>query len=351
MSEPAAAPVAAPTEPDPRRQSSLSSPSSWLGTAALALAVSLLAVGWNWYETRRELGRLQEEVAMRLQNTELEGRETRTVAKRAEEDVRDATGKLGLLEARIVESQSQQVALEQLYQELSRGRDEWLLAEVEQTLAIASQQLQLAGNVPGALVALQSADSRLARSDRPQFIPLRRVLAKDIEQLKAVPDLDIPGITVRLDQLVAGADGLTLLADGRPQAPHEGSTEAGSMLGRLGALVWGEIRQLVRIQRLDNADQALLSPEQSRFLRENLKLRLLSARVALMQRNEGVFKGDIRSAKAHLEKYFDGRERVVASAIGVLTELAQAEVTVELPTLVDSLAAIRTAKAAGDKSR
>ena len=65
--------------------------------------------------------------------------------------MRDAQARIGALEAKLLESQSQQLALESLYQELSRSRDDWLLAEVEQTLAIAAQQLQLAGNVQAAL--------------------------------------------------------------------------------------------------------------------------------------------------------------------------------------------------------
>jgi uroporphyrin-3 C-methyltransferase len=78
--------------------------------------------------------------------------------------------KVGVLESRQLEAQSQQLALEQLYQDLSKNRDEWALAEIEQVLSTASQQLQLAGNVQGALIALQNADRSLSRSDKPQFI-------------------------------------------------------------------------------------------------------------------------------------------------------------------------------------
>jgi len=102
-----------------------------------------------------------------------------------------------MLENKIAESQSQQVALEALYQELSRSRDEWALAEIEQMLTVAAQQLQLAGNVQAALLALRTAEGRLARSDRPQFMPLRRVLNRDIERLKAAPSLDVTGMALR----------------------------------------------------------------------------------------------------------------------------------------------------------
>src|SRR5207237_560705 len=81
----------------------------------------------------------------------------------AQDIAREMQNRMTVLESNIAQSRSQQAALEQLYQELSRSRDEWALAETEQVLAIASQQLQLAGNVQGAILALQTADARLAR--------------------------------------------------------------------------------------------------------------------------------------------------------------------------------------------
>src|SRR5207342_1659331 len=105
----------------------------------------------------------------------------------AQEAAGDVQVKVGVLDDKLAQSQNQQVALESLYQELSRNRDDWSLAEIEQIVLIASQQLQLAGDVRAALLALQTADSRLQRLDKPQLIPLRKVIAKDIERLKALP--------------------------------------------------------------------------------------------------------------------------------------------------------------------
>ena len=85
--------------------------------------------------------------------------------------------KLSLLEAKLAESQNQQLAMEALYQELTRTRDEATLEEVEQLLLIANQQLQLANNVKAALIAMQEADARLQRIDRPQLSSLRKVLS------------------------------------------------------------------------------------------------------------------------------------------------------------------------------
>jgi hypothetical protein len=167
-----------------------------------------------------------------------------------------------------------------LYQELSRSRDEWALAEIEQIVTAASQQLQLAGNVQAALLALQTAEGRLARPDRPQFIPLRRVLNRDIERLKAAPNMDIAGMALRLDNLIQSVDSLPLQFDERLQsAPKRaGSGGATGVWERVLSEVWDEMKQLVRIRHMDRPDAALLPPAQAYFLRENLRLRLLDAR-------------------------------------------------------------------------
>src|SRR4029077_4320932 len=164
----------------------------------------------SWLDARHRIATTQEELARRLREIESDAREARSVARQSQETLRESQSRLAQLESRLAESQSQQLALEALYQELSRNRDEWQLAEIEQVLAIASQQLQLARNVRAALLALQLAEQRLARADRPQFTPIRRALARDIDRLKTLPTLDLAGMTTRIDNLAAKVDTLPL---------------------------------------------------------------------------------------------------------------------------------------------
>src|SRR3954468_20120839 len=233
-------------------------------TVALAVVVVVLAAGLaalSWLDARHRIATTQEELARRLREIESDAREARSVARQSQETLRESQGRLAQLEGRLAESQSQQLALEALYQELSRNRDEWQLAEIEQVLAIASQQLQLARNVRAALLALQLADSRLARTDRPQFAAIRRALARDIERLKAAPAVDFAAVTARLDNLIAGADALPLAFDERTErAPvaKDPATLDRSFVARLGAEVWNEISQLVVVRRMDAAEPPLL---------------------------------------------------------------------------------------------
>jgi len=258
-----------------------------------------------------------------------------------------------VLENKIAESQSQQLALEALYQDLSRSRDEWALAEIEQMLTIASQHLQLSGNVQSALLALRTAEGRLARSDRPQYLPLRRVLNRDLERLKAAPNLDITGLALRLDQIISGVDHLPLHFDARAQeaTPRAATAESGGIWTRVLAEAWSEMLQLVRIRVMDQPDAALLSPSQSYFLRQNLQLRLLDARQALLARDALRFRADLEAARAWISRYYDKKAKATIATQASLKQIAATAIEVELPSINDSLAAVRNFKGPPEKGR
>ena len=317
--------------------------------AALALVVALAAMGvsaYQWYQDRGADDALRGELARRLADMEARNKEAGARAAQAASALREAETKLGVFESRLADSQSQQVALETLQQELSRNRDEWALADIEQSLLLASQQLQVAGNVRAALIAMENAETRLQRMDQPRYAALRRVLARDIERLKALPLVDVYGISARLDDAIAAVDKLQLAMDARirpevsrqaPAAPAEAPAWQ-----RMLREAWHELRQLVRVQRTTGAqDAALLAPEQALFLRENLKLRLLGARVSLLVRDSKGYQADLLAAAAMLERYFDMSEGQVAATAATLRKLKSQQVQVDVPDITDTLEALR----------
>jgi len=330
---------------------------AWRWPMAPILLVAVLALGlitWQWLETRDRFDNLQQELARRLADSDTTAKESRALARQSLESLQGLQTKLGVLEAKLAESQGQQDALEVLYQELTRNSDDRLLAEIEQTLAIAAQQLQLAGNVEAALIALASADARLASANRPQLLVLRKLLNRDIDKLKALPLADTSGMALRLEGIVTAVDTLPLAfeAPAREESAKAVAGTAGDFgfWRRLLSDMWSEIRQLVRVERLDRPDPALLSPAHAFFLRENLKLRLLNARLALLQRDGKTFRNDLKQTQLWLERYFDAHDKRVMSAITSLKQLGGADISLELPSLNDSLSALRNAKAGSEKS-
>ncbi len=307
----------------------------------LALAASALAA-WQWYDARKRFDVMRQDVARRFAEIDTLSRDTRSLAAQSRDELRDVVARLGQIEARMVEVQNQRLALESLYRDLSGSRDVWVLAEVEQTLLIANQQLQLAGNVKAAQIALEAADTRLARMDRPQFTALRRVISQDIERLKAAPYVDVVGMALRLDNVMTAVDSLPLAMEERPRPANDATAPAS---GGFWANLWREtmqdLRRLVRIQNAERPEAPLLSPEQAFFLRENLKLRLLGARLALLARDEASFKADLSAASDWLQRYYDTGSKPGAAALSTVKLLAQSEVGIKLPDISASLDAAR----------
>ena len=336
-----------PTAPAPKA-------AGWARYTALAvlIAVAALAVaGWQWYDSRRELRAIKQELAKRLSDSDTQSKESRIVTEQVREAVADAQVKLGVLEARIADSENQQIALEALYQELSRNRDEWAYAEIEQAINIAAQQLQLAGNVKAALIALQTADARLQRMDRPQLLALRRAINRDIDRMKALPFVDTLAISTRLDNMIAGVDGFPLAMEMRPQADAEATAAAdGNAWTRFWREAWSDMKQLVRVQQMDKPEMPLLTPSQSFFLRENLKLRLIGARLSLLARDAPSYKADLKAARDWLNRYYDTRNNNVAHAAAVLRNLHEAEVSIEAPDISGTLEAARGLRLARERT-
>ena len=318
--------------------------------AVLALA-AVVIVGWVAVDTRLNTRSAQESAGGRLSELGSEAQQLRTALTQVQAALKEAQMRVGELEARVADTHEQRVALEEMYRELSRSADDRVLSEVEQMLVLASQQLQLAGNVRGALAALQAADQRLARAEKLAAAPLRRAIAQDMEKLRAVPLVDTAGMALRIDQVIAQADTLPLIiAETLPPARvarARPSEEQG--IARVARDFWEEMKGLVRIRDLDTQDAALLTPAQGYFLRENLKLRLLAARMSLLARDEAAFREDLKAGQAWISRWFDARAKATTTALATLKQVAETPVNIAVPDINASLAAVRTARTARER--
>ena len=321
-------------------------------TLGVAVVAVIAAIG-AWLDARHSDQLLRNEVAQRMAAVEASTQAATKGQADVAADVRDTQAKITLLETRVAESQAQQAALEALYRDLAPSRDEIAVTEIEQVLLVASQQLQLAGNVQSALAALQLADARLQRLERPQFLPLRRALTRDIDRLKAMPYVDVAGMSLKLDQALGAVNTLPLAMDERlpPPVPAKASPPADEpSWQRLLREVWAEIRQLVRVEVADRPAAPLLLPSQQYFLRENLRLRLLSARIALLNRDDTSFKSDVTASDTWLKVYFDTRAKSVQAMQATLKQLAATPMGGAMPDLGASLEAVRVLRLAQERT-
>jgi uroporphyrin-3 C-methyltransferase len=315
----------------------------------LTLAVLVVIFVWQWLDAHSQLNQTQQEVARRLSEVEAANKTNQMLVVQNQELVRELGGKLSLVESKYAETQNQRAALESLYQEMSSSREQTALAEVEQMLLIAGQQLQLSANVKAALIAMQQAESRL---QRPAFANLKKRVGQDIEKLRAVPYVDVPAINLRLDSVIGVVDSLPLLQDTHiePLKQAAGGDPAEGTWKRFWSEIWQETKSLVRIENTEHQEMPLLSPTQTFFLRENLKLRLLSARMALLTRDQVSFRRDLKTSQEWLKRYFDVRSSESAEALDTLQKLAASSIVINLPDISGSLEAVRNYRVTHERS-
>jgi uroporphyrin-3 C-methyltransferase len=298
----------------------------------------------------QRLSSMQEQLARQSADSAAQAAEARVTARQAQELAVETAAKLSVTEARLSEVSLQRSQLEELMQSLSRSRDENLVVDIESAVRLAQQQAQLTGSVEPLLAALKSAEVRVGRAAQPRLTPLQRAIARDVDRIRATAQADTPALLVKLDELVALADELPIanavavprVNDGFKRKPEETVT---TWWMRLGALLQEEVRGLVRVSRIEDPDAALLSPEQSFFLRENLKLKLLNARLGLLSRQIESVRSDLLSASNAMGRYFDSSSRKTQTAMTLLQQIRGQIKGLEVPRVDDTLAALTTAAA------
>ncbi len=346
----------------------------WWALLILMGAVSATSLVLAWKADQRGAS-LEQELVRRQQDGAGKVAEARLLAKQAQELSGESAAKVALLEARVAEVAVQRSQLEELIQSLSRSRDENVLIDIEAAIRVALQQAAITGSAEPLVATLKQGDERLARYKQPRLEGVRRAIARDLDRVRAVAVADISSLGIKLDEAIRMVDDLPLIAAAEPRkdsagrdakpapsaasAPARGASAASTpnvaaqWSGKVGAAwsavtesVWSEAKSLVRVTRIDHPDAMLLAPEQSFFVRENLKLRLLNARLALLSRQFGTAQSDLQVAQTTLDRYFDRSSRRTVLAGELVRQVAGQARQVGVPRPDDTLAAL-TAAAAG----
>ena len=349
---------------------------AWI--AAVAFGVMSVAAFVSAWHTQQRVKSLEQELVKRQQNSQDDATEAKLLAKQALDSVREANGKLGVLDERVAESQMQRSQVEDLIQSLSRSRDENVLADVEAGLRVAMQQASLTGSTDPIVTILKQSDERLARYNNPRLERIRRAIARDLDRVRTASAVDVPSLTIRLDEAVRLVDELPLVstperataagraAAGAPSTATRGvasarAASAASVASAPAMPAWaaslqhawegfsgpffGELRQAIRVTSIEHPEAALMTPDQSFFLRENVKLRLLNARLSILSRQFDLAQADLQQAQTALDRYFDHSSRRVVAVSDLLRQVALQAKQVSFPRPDDTLAAISAAVA------
>jgi len=313
--------------------------------AAVALLAMLLS-GLLW----QKLNLIEEQLTRQSADSGSNAMEARSMARLAQDQVRETAARQAVMDARLSEVALQRSQLEELMQSLSRSRDENMVVDIDSAVRLAQQQAQLTGSVEPLLAALRSADQRLVRAAQPRLAPLQRAIARDLGRIKSSTVSDTPALLLKMDEVVLLVDDIPLANARLPVAPSaalQPRPDDGlvSWWQRSLQQMADQLRGLVRVSRIEQPEAVLLSPDQSFFLRENLKLRLLNARLGLLSRQFEASRADLAASAVALQKYFDAGSRRAQTAAALLQQMQAQMKTLELPRVDETLAALATAAA------
>ncbi len=314
----------------------------WL-LLTLALVSSLLL--WQ------KLDNIQTQLARQSSEAGLSANQALVTARQAQDVAVDSAAKIALFEQRLAEVALQRSQIEELIQSLSRSRDENLLVDMESAVALAQQQAQLTGSVEPMVLALQAVDARLARAAQPRLARVQRAVAKDLARIKSMTLSDTPALLVKLDELALLIDDIPLAnaAPLPPVLPEPIARSPAQVVVQWGErvlqAVHAEVKDLVRVSRINDPQAALLSPEQSFFVRENLKLRVLNARLGLLARQVDAVRSDLKLTASTIGRYFDPGARKTQTALALVKQMQTEFSAFEQPRVDETLAALSAAAA------
>jgi uroporphyrin-3 C-methyltransferase len=342
-------------------------PAPWQAWALLVVGVLAGAGIWTAWSAQQRLSTLETELVKRQQDSQTQAHEARLLSAQAQDQAREAAARATLLETRLAEVALQRSQVEDLVKSMSRSRDENLLVDIEASLRVAVQQSVMTGSAEPLVASLQTADDRLSRAQQPRLEPVRRAVAKDLDRIKATRLADLSTLAIRLDEAIRLIDEIPLVSEralGKspvgqtPQAGEPVEKAASSNAGtgwservlkwgqQAGAVAWQEARTLVRVTRIDRPEAMLIAPDQGFFLRENLKLRLLNARLALLSRQTATALSDLQAAQSMVKRFFDVQSRKAQIVDGLLNEVLSQGAQTQTPRPEDTLAALTTLAAA-----
>lgn len=323
------------------------------GWAALALLFSLVALGASGFlfvEGQNVLQNAQRDYATQLDKAALGESDN---ARRLNQSI-DTQQKLEqhfrALDNSVRETQNALMATQTQYQSLSNDRLQWLINETDYTLNATSQQIMWHGNSPAVIDTLTALEQRLSAFDFPELLPLKKSISDDLSALKARPAVNTVAVSLRLERLLADTENLPLLMDRlfkeNTPAPIELAQNQGAWYENLWQTAKDNMGNLVQIRKIDNPDIMALSADQVYFIRKNIELRLLDARIALMQHQNAVYQDDLTAAISEINRHFDTNHPTVKAWLAEAEQLKNTDVGMQQDgeTLKNSLSAVRKLK-------
>ena len=225
----------------------------------------------------------------------------------------------------------------------ARSRNDWLLAEAEYLMHLANQRLNLEQDINSAEAMLTSADKVIAEINDPGLIDIREALASEIVSLQQVSHLDYQGLYLRLNAMINSLDNLQQSVFLREDLPEvtiqstEATNDTGNQFMAIWTNIWKDLKQAVVIRRMDKPVEPLLAPEQDYYLKQNLRLMMEQASLALIDKNTAIYQASLQKSLSWLDRYFIEDDKQVSELKRSLAEMTSFKIDQTLPDISKSL--------------
>lgn len=254
-----------------------------------------------------------------------------------------------------------------------RGSDLVLVNDIEHLVTIAQQQLQLSGSVANAIISLETAQAQLARANKPELASLQQTINGDLDKLRATSTVDVAMLSHRLDELaslvaqaplivpdIASAsrtesDNASTTSDINREEKTESTVSSADtdipwwknafkvtsdLASSAAATLKHDLNEFVSVIRVDDSAALLISPDQATRFRDNLRLRIMTAQLALLMGQEKIWNAETSAVLKAIETRFDEKSALSRKAIRIARDVADTDIGVALPTVDNSIKAI-----------
>ena len=327
---------------------------SGTGLSLLAILIALGVGGAGYYFGQQQVDEFQQKL------TALEAQiNNKTVVSAPAQDVKFDTTQLAQLESANKATQNKLAQVEELItakshelvglqsqinkvsaQANAQQPTDWLFSEADFLLNNALRKLVLDNDVDTAVSLLKLADETLAKVNNSQSAAIRSAINQDLKQLLSVAGVDQNSVMQKLSQLANTVDELPVLDVnfGDDQNATKLSDSLSDWAENAEKSATSFLNHFIRISPKHGADRKeLLAPNQDIYLRENIRLRLQLAIMAVPRQQNELYKQSLEAVASWIRSYFDTNAEVTQSFLKSVDELSEVSIYVDVPSQLQSL--------------
>ena len=327
---------------------------SGTGLSLLAILIALGVGGAGYYFGKQQVDEFQQKL------TALEAQiNNKTVVSAPAQEVKFDTTQLAQLESANKATQNKIAQVEELInakshelvglqsqinkvsaQANAQQPTDWLFSEADFLLNNALRKLVLDNDVDTAVSLLKLADETLAKVNNSQSAAIRSAINQDLKQLLSVVGVDQNAVMQKLSQLANTVDELPVLDVnfGDDQNATKLSDSLSDWAENAEKSATSFLNHFIRISPKHGADRKeLLAPNQDIYLRENIRLRLQLAIMAVPRQQNELYKQSLEAVASWIRSYFDTNAEVTQSFLKSVDELSEISIYVDVPSQLQSL--------------